>query len=93
MLTSLIVLSAVGIASATTALWMEGRPSLDQRLYALLVSFSVTVSLFAMVAWAAGAIVLIVPLWLTRLFVGALALLFALRLYRELLAFPATDRR
>ena len=83
MLTLLIVLSVIGIASATTALWMEGWPSLDQRLYALLVSLSVTVSLFAMIAWAAGAIVLIVPLWLTRLFVGALALLFALRLYRE----------
>jgi hypothetical protein len=93
MLTPLIVLSAMGIASATTALWMESRPKLRQRLFAPLVSFSVTVSLFSMIAWIAGTLVTLVPLWLIRFRVGALALLFAFRLYRELRALPATDWR
>ena len=93
MLTTLIVLSAMGIASATTALWIESRPKLRQRLFVPLISFSVTVSLFSMIAWTADAIVAVVPLWLTRVLVGALALLFALRLYRELRSLPATDWR
>jgi hypothetical protein len=91
MLTPLIVLSAMGITGATTALWVEGRPKFRQCLFAPLVSFSMTVSLFSMIAWTAGAIVAIVPLWLTRALVGALAPLFAFRLYRELRALSATD--
>jgi len=45
--------------------------------------------LFSLIAWAAAAVV---PLLSTWVFVGTLALLFALRLYRELRALPAMDR-
>jgi hypothetical protein len=92
-LTLLMVAGAMGVVSATTALWMQGRSMLHQRIFALLVSFAITVILFSLVAWAAAAIVAIAPLSLTWVFVGALALLFALRLYRELRTLPEMDPR
>jgi hypothetical protein len=46
-------------------------------------------SLFSVVAWAATAIA---PMPLTWVFVGMLALLFALRLYRELQEPPPSER-
>jgi hypothetical protein len=49
--------------------------------------------LFSLIAWAAVAIATIAPLMLTWAFVATLALLFALRLYRELRALPAMDSR
>jgi hypothetical protein len=58
-----------------------------------LVSFTVTLILFSLIAWAAAAIAVIAPLLLTWILVAALALLFALRLYRELRALPAMDSR
>ncbi len=93
MLTLLMVAGGMGIVSATTALWMQGRRMLHQRVFALLVSFTVTLILFSLIAWAAAAIAAIAPLSLTWVFVGTLALLFALRLYRELRALPAMDLR
>jgi hypothetical protein len=51
------------------------------------------VILFSLIAWAAAAIAAIAPLLLIWVFVGTLALLFALRLYRELQALPAMDPR
>jgi hypothetical protein len=92
-LTLLMIAGAMGVVSATTALWMHGRSMLHQRIFALLVSFAITVILFSLVAWAAAAIVAIAPLWLTWVFVGTLALLFALRLYRELRTLPEMDPR
>jgi hypothetical protein len=89
MLTLLMVAGAMGIVSATTALWVHGRRMLHQRIFALLVSFAVTVALFSLIAWAAALIVAIAPLLLTWVFVGTLALLSALRLYRELRNLPA----
>ena len=91
MLTLLMVAGGMGVVSATTALWMQGRRMLHQRVFALLVSFTVTLILFSMIAWVAAAIAAIAPLSLTWVFVFPLALLFALRLYRELRALPATD--
>ena len=91
MLTLLIVAGGMGVISATTALWMQGRQMLHHRVFALLVSFTVTLILFSLIAWAAAVIVAIAPLSLTWVFVGTLALLFALRLYRELRALPAMD--
>lgn len=93
MLTLLMVAGAMGVVSATTALWMQGRRMLHQRIFALLVSFAITVILFSLMSWAAVAIVAIAPLPLTWVLVGALALLFALRLYRELRALPEMDPR
>jgi hypothetical protein len=91
MITLLMVAGGMGIVSATTALWMQGRRMLDQRIFALLVSFTITLILFSLVAWAAVAIATIAPLLLTWALFGALALLFAFRLYREVRALPAMD--
>ena len=93
MLTLLMVAGGMGVISATTALWMQGRRMLHHRVFALLVSFTVTLILFSLIAWAAAAIAAIAPLLLTSVLVTALALLFALRLYRELRALPAMDSR
>ena len=91
MLTLLMIAGAMSVVSATTALWMQGRRMLHQRIFALLVSFAITVILFSLMAWAAVAIVAITPLSPIWVLVGALALLFALRLYRELRALPEMD--
>ena len=91
MLTLLMVAGGMGIVSATTALWMQGRRMLTRRIFALLVSFTVTLILFSLIAWAVAAISAIAPLLLTWVLVATLALLFAVRLYRELRALPATD--
>src|SRR5258707_9974922 len=71
--------SGVGLVAASAALWIQGWRRADHRFFAGLISIAVTLSLFSVVAWAATAIV---PLPLTWVLVGTLALLFALRLYR-----------
>jgi hypothetical protein len=93
MLTLLMITGAMSIISATTALWIHGRRMLHQRIFALLVSFAVTLILFSLIAWVAAAIVTIAPLSLTWVFVSTIAVLFALRLYRELRALPEMDPR
>ena len=93
MLTLLMVAGGMGVISATTALWMQGRRMLHHRVFALLVSLTVTLILFSLIAWAAALIVTIAPLPLTWVPIGTLALLFALRLYRELRSLPAMDLR
>jgi hypothetical protein len=77
----LILASGVGLIAATAALWVQGWRRADYRFFAGLISIAVTLSLFSVVAWAA---VVIAPYPLTWLGVGMLALLFALRLYRQL---------
>src|SRR5215469_6291052 len=52
-----------------------------------LLILAVTVILFSLIAWAAT-VMTVAPLLLTWGFVGALALMFALRLYRELRTLP-----
>jgi hypothetical protein len=91
MLNLFVVAGAAGFVSATAALWVQGRQMIDQRIFAGLVAIAVTVILFSVIAWAASAVVTVAPLLLTWLFVGALAFLFALRLYRELRRLPALD--
>jgi len=91
MLTLLMLAGGMGIASATAALWMQGRRMVHQRVFAALVSLAVTVILFSVVAWAAATIKVVASVPLTWVFVSTLALLFALRLYRELRALPAID--
>lgn len=91
-MTDLLMLAGgMGIVTATAALWVQGRQMFHQRIFAGLVSITITLILFSVIAWAAGAIVAVAPLSLTWVFVGTLALLFALRLYRELRALPAMD--
>jgi hypothetical protein len=77
----LMLASGVGLAAATAALWVQGWRRADYCFFAGLVSIAVTLSLFSVVAWTATAIA---PSPLTWVLVGTLALLFALRLYREL---------
>ena len=77
----LVFASGVGLGAATAALWVQRWRRADHRFFAGLISIAVTLSLFSVITWAAIAIA---PLPITGLFVGTLALLFALRLYREL---------
>jgi hypothetical protein len=91
MLTLLMLAGGTGIATATAALWMQGRRMVHQRVFAALVSAAVTVVLFSLAAWAMAAVMTGAPIHLVWLLVGALALPFALRLYRELLSLPAID--
>ncbi len=91
MLTLLMLAGGMGMASATTALWMQGRRMVHQRVFAALISATVTVVLFSLVAWAMAAIMTGAPILVLWLLVGTLALLFALRLYRELRTLPAID--
>ena len=85
----MMLASGVGLVAATAALWAQGGRRADRRLFAGLTSIAVTLSLFSLVAWAATAIA---PLPLTRVLVGTLALLFALRLYRQLQKPPVGER-
>lgn len=85
----LILAGAVGLVAATAALWAQGRTMIHQRIFAGLISLAVTVILFSLIAWAA--VMTTAPLLLTWGFAGALALMFALRLYRELRTLPEAD--
>jgi hypothetical protein len=85
----LMLASGVGVVAATAALWVQGQRRADHHFFAGLISIAVTLSLFSVVAWAATAIA---PLPLTWVLVGTLALLFALRLYRQLQEPPQGER-
>ena len=85
----LVVASGVGLVAATLALLVQKSRRSDHRLFAGLISIGVTLSLFSVVAWAAAAIASWPIIWVL---VGALALLFALRLYRELQEPPPGER-
>jgi hypothetical protein len=89
----LMLAGGVGLVTATAALWLQGSRRVDRRLFAGLVATAVTLSLFSVVAWAATVIARAAPLALTWAFVGALAVLFALRLYRELRFPPPSEPR
>jgi hypothetical protein len=91
MLTLLMLAGGMGMASATAALWMQGRRMVHQRVFAALISAAVTVTLFSLVAWAVAALMASAPIFVTWVLVGTLALLFALRLYRELRTLPVVD--
>jgi hypothetical protein len=88
MLNILLLAGVIGFVAATAALWARGRVMVDRRVFAGLVSLAVTVILFSLIGWLA-ALFAIAPRDLTWVFVGALAVLFALRLYKELRS-PAT---
>ena len=91
MLTLLMLAGGMGIASASAALWMQGRRMVHRRIFAALVSIAVTVILFSVIAWAAAAIKAVGSIPLTWVFVCSLALAFAFRLYRELRSWPTID--
>jgi len=56
------VASGVGLVAATAALWVQGRRRADHRFFAGLISIAVTLSLFSVVAWAAIAIMAVIPI-------------------------------
>jgi hypothetical protein len=85
----LMLACGVGVVAATAALWVQRWRRPDHRLFTGLISIAVTLSLFSVVAWAATAIA---PFPLTWVLVGTIALLFALRLYRELRELPPGER-
>jgi hypothetical protein len=91
MLTLLMLAGGMGMASATAALWMQGRRMVHQRVFAALISATVTVTLFSLIAWAAASLMASAPIFVLWALVGTLALLFALRLYRELRTLPVID--
>jgi hypothetical protein len=91
MIGPLMLAGLIGLIAATAALWAQGRAMIHQRIFAGLISLAVTVILFSLIAWAAAAMVTVAPLLLTWAFVGAFALMFALRLYRELRTVPEVD--
>ena len=90
MIEPLMLAGVIGLIAATAALWAQGRTMIHQRIFAGLISLAVTVILFSLIAWAAT-VMTVAPLLLTWGFVGALALMFALRLYRELRTLPEVD--
>ena len=91
MLTLLMLGGGMGIASASAAMWMQGRQMVHQRMFAALVSAAVTIILFSLVAWGAASVMTGAPIPLVWLLTGTLALPFAMRLYRELRTLPAID--
>jgi hypothetical protein len=80
----LMLAGGVAVVTASAALWLQGRCRVDRRCFAGLVAIAVTLSLFSVIAWAAVAVARIAKFPLTWMLICALALLFALRLYREL---------
>ena len=89
----LMLASGVGFVAATAALWVQRWRRENHRVFAGLISISVTSTLFLGVAWGATEIAQVAPLPLTWIFVGTLALLFALRLYRQLQVPPLSEPR
>jgi hypothetical protein len=88
-----ILAAGVGFAAATAALWVQRWQREDHRVFAGLISISVTLTLFSGVAWGATEIAEGTPLSFTGISVGTLALLFAPRLYRQLQDPPSSEAR
>ena len=93
----LIAAGGVGLVAASAALWLESRGRIGRRCFAGLLALAIGSSVFSVLAWAAAAVARIAPLplsWvpLSWAFAVALAVLFALRLYRELQILPDGPR-
>jgi hypothetical protein len=88
----LIAAGGVGVVAAAAALWLESSRRIGRRCFAGLVALAVALSVFSFLAWAATGIARIASLPLTWAFVIALAVLIAVRLYRELQVLPGWPR-
>ena len=84
----LIAAGGVGLVAASAALWLESRARIGRRCFAGLLALAIGSSVFSLLAWAATAMARIAPLPLSWSFAVALAVLIALRLYRELQVLP-----
>jgi hypothetical protein len=87
----LVTAGVVGLFAATGALWLHRR-RINRRLFSGLIAVAATSSLFSVLGWAATAFGRFAPLPVVWALIGALMLLFALRLYRELQAAPSTKQ-
>jgi hypothetical protein len=88
----LIAAGGVGLVAASAALWLESRGRIGRRCFAGLLALAIGSSVFSLLAWAATAMARIAPLPLSWAFAVALAVLIALRLYRELQGLPGEPR-
>lgn len=79
----LVTVGLIGLLAATVALCLQRR-RINRRLFAALIAVAATSSLFSVLGWAATAVGRFAPLPLIWAIIGALTLLFALKLYREL---------
>jgi hypothetical protein len=84
----LIAAGGVGLVAASAALWLESRGRIGRRCFAGLLALAIGSSVFSLLAWAATAMTRIAPLPLSWSIAVALAVLIALRLYRELQVLP-----
>jgi presenilin-like A22 family membrane protease len=87
----LTLAGGAGLVTATAALCLLGR-QVNRRFFAGLISIAVTLSLFSVLAWAATVIARVAPLPLIWALICTLALIFALRLYRELQPPPPSEQ-
>lgn len=88
----LIATGGVGLVAAGAALWLESRARIGRRCFAGLLALAIGSSVFSFLAWAATAMARIAPLPLSWAFAVAIAVVFALRLYRELQILPGGPR-
>jgi hypothetical protein len=88
----LIVAGGVGVAAAAAALWLEAGRRIGRRCFAGLLALAVAATLFSLLASVATGIARIIPSPLIWAFVTALAVLIAMRLYRELQVLPGGSR-
>jgi len=88
----LIAAGGVGLVAASAALWLESRGRIGRRCFAGLLALAIGSSVFSLLAWAATAMARIASLPLSWSIAVALAVLIALRLYRELQVLPGGPR-
>jgi uncharacterized membrane protein YeaQ/YmgE (transglycosylase-associated protein family) len=86
----LVTVGLIGLLAATVALCLHRR-RINRRFFAGLIAIAATSSLFSFLGWAATAVGRFAPLPLLWALIGALTLVFAVRLYRELL--PASSSK
>jgi hypothetical protein len=88
----LIAAGGVGLVAASAALWLESRGRIGRRCFAGLLALAIGSSVISLLAWAATAMARIASLPLSWSIAVALAVLIALRLYRELQVLPGGPR-
>jgi hypothetical protein len=88
---NLLILAGGAGLIAATALWLQTR-RVSRRCFAGLVSIAVTLSLFSVLARTATAIARVAPLALTWVFIATFAVIFGLKLYRELQSPPSSEQ-
>jgi len=89
----LTLAASIGFGAAAAALCLQRWRREHHRVFAGLISVSVTSILFSGVAWGATEIAQIATLPFAWIAFGILAFLFGVRLYRQLQAPPQSEAR